>query len=1065
MKIQTFSCLSITTICCFLCLFHFIFVVSGLCPEDQRFLLLKLKRNLKFKPENSIKLVSWHQSIACCEWSGVTCDKEGHVIGLDLSGDSIYGGLDNSSSLFSFQNLQLLNMANNNFNSEIPSGFSKLKNLTCLNLSYAGFVGHIPIDFSHMTRLVTLDISSLSYSTGQPLKLENLELQKFVQNFTMIRQLYMDGVSITAQGEEWSNALLPLLSLEELSMSNCNLSGLLHSLLAGLKNLSVIRLDQNNLSSTVPETFADFQNLITLNLSSCSLTGIFPEKIFQVATLVDIDISFNNDLYGSLPEFPPNGPLRTLIVSHTRFSGELPASISNLRQLSILDLSNCHFNRTLPSSMSTLTELTHLHLSFNYFTGPIPPLNMSKSLKYIDLSHNHLTGSITSVHLEDLRKLVQIDLQDNFLDGTIPSSIFSLPLLRIIQLSNNKFQGQLHEFSNISFSILEILDLSSNNLEEFIPLSIFHLTSLNVLQLSSNKLKGTLKLDVIQSLANLTALDLSYNNLSIDTTITEASLYSFPMMRRVKLASCNLMEFPGFLRNQSQINTLDLSNNNIQGSIPVWIWQLDSLVHLNLSYNLLSNLEGPMHNTSSTLKVLDIHSNQLQGKLSIIPPHATYLDYSSNNLSSTIPSDVVTYLSSVIFLSLSKNKISGTIPQSLCNKPNLLVLDVSNNYFNGTIPECLTQSKTLVVLNLKHNKLNGKIPDTFLASCALRTLDLNGNSLEGPIPHSMVNCTSLEVLHLGNNHLEDGFPCFLKTLSRLSVMVLRGNKFHGPVGCPHTNGTWHMLQIIDLALNNFSGLLPGKCLKTLDAMMLDEDQNVPKSNHIGNAFDDIIDYQDSVTLTCKGIQMEFFKILPVYTSIDFSSNNFEGPIPEELLNFTGLHVLNLSHNAFTGQISSSIGNLKQLESLDLSSNYFDGEIPKELASLSFLSYLNLSFNHLVGRIPTGTQLQSFEARFFEGNDGLYGSPLSESPSQGDGVHGKILPPHSREHVVDWNIVSAELGLVFGLGVIIGPLLFWKQWRQWYWKHVDFILCRIFPQLNLVYERRGEHSYQVLRWRH
>ena len=63
-----------------------------------------------------------------CEWSGVTSDNEGHVIGLDLSGESTYAGLDNSSTLFSLQNLQVLHMARNNFNSEILSGFSKLKN-------------------------------------------------------------------------------------------------------------------------------------------------------------------------------------------------------------------------------------------------------------------------------------------------------------------------------------------------------------------------------------------------------------------------------------------------------------------------------------------------------------------------------------------------------------------------------------------------------------------------------------------------------------------------------------------------------------------------------------------------------------------------------------------------------------------------------------------------------------------------------------------------------------------------------------------------------------------------
>ncbi|XP_027351328.1 receptor-like protein 6 [Abrus precatorius] len=1060
MKIQTLWWLSVI-ILYWLCLCNNVSVVSTYWHEDQRYLLLKLKSELKFKLENSAKLVSWHQGTGYCEWNGVTCDKEGHVTGLDLSGESIYGGFDNSSSILSLQNLQSLNLAANNINSTIPSGFNKLKNLTYLNLSYAGFVGQIPIEISHLTRLVTLDISSLSYLYGQPLKLENLDLGKLVQNLTRIRQLYLDGVSVTAQGHDWCNALLPLHSLMELSMSNCKLSGPLDPSLIKLKNLSVIRLDQNKLSSPVPETFAQFPNLTTLYLSSCGLTGVFPEKIFKVATLSDIDISFNYDLDGSFPKFPLHGSLRSLVVSSTYFSGAIPASISNLKQLSILDLSNCLFNGTLPGSMSRLSELTYVDLSSNYFTGPIPSLNMSKNLFHLALSHNDLTGSIASLGLEGLRKLVQIDLQYNLLNGSIPSYLFTLPLLRSIRLSTNNFGGHLDEYSNISSSMLGILDLSSNNLEGTIPKSIFHLRSLIVLQLSSNKLNGTVKLDEIQSLENLTTIDLSYNNLSIDTKVTEASLYlySFPTMSTVKLASCNLIKFPGFLKNQSKLTNLDLSNNLIPGFIPTWVWQLDSLVQLNLSQNWLTHLDGPVQNTSSTLKVLDLHFNQLQGKLPVFPGQVAYLDYSRNNFSFTLPSDSGTNLSSIIFLSLSRNYLTGSIPQSLCNRSNMLVLDVSYNHFEGKIPECLTQSETLMVLNLQHNNFSGSIPDTFPVSCGLRTLDLNSNLLRGTIPNSLANCTLLEVLDLGNNQVDDRFPCFLQKLHTFRVMVLRGNKFHGTIGCLRTNSTWHMLQIVDLALNNFSGSLPGKCFRTWEAMVLHEGDDVTNFNRIGSPvlkFGRGIYYQDSVTLTSKGIQMEFVKILIIFTSVDFSSNNFEGPIPEELLNFTGLYALNLSHNALKGPISSSIGNLKQLESLDLSSNHFDGKIPTQLASLGFLAYLNLSFNRLEGEIPLGTQLQTFEAASFAGNVELCGAPLTKNCSHA--VHSLSMSPYTWRHAIDWKMLSAELGFILGLGVFIGPLLFWKRWRQWYWKRVDLILCRVFPQLSLEYERHGRRRY-------
>ncbi|KAH1256530.1 putative receptor like protein 25 [Glycine max] len=205
------------------------------------------------------------------------------------------------------------------------------------------------------------------------------------------------------------------------------------------------------------------------------------------------------------------------------------------------------------------------------------------------------------------------------------------------------------------------------------------------------------------------------------------------------------------------------------------------------------------------------------------------------------------------------------------------------------------------------------------------------------------------------------------------------------------------------------------------------------------------------------------KILTIFTSIDFSSNHFEGPIPEDLMDFKTLHVLNLSNNALSGEIPSSIGNLNQLESLDLSQNSLSGEIPMSLASLSFLSYLNLSFNHLVGKIPTGTQIQSFLASSFEGNDKLYDLPLIEKI---DGKESGVLPQQECEMLactVDWNFISVELGLVFGHGIVFGPLLIWKKWRIWYWLFMHKILCWIFPHMYLEYVTQRGQTYTTLRW--
>ncbi|XP_026454085.1 receptor-like protein 33 [Papaver somniferum] len=439
---------------------------------------------------------------------------------------------------------------------------------------------------------------------------------------------------------------------------------------------------------------------------------------------------------------------------------------------------------------------------------------------------------------------------------------------------------------------------------------------------------------------------------------------------------------------------------------------------LNLSRNLLEDPDRPFPADSFTsLKYIDLHSNMLQGKNPILPPSALFLDYSSNNLTSIIP-NVSSYLSHAMFFSLSSNQISGEIPASIC-EASLEVLDVSFNNLSGPVPPCMRSMARLRVLNLRRNSLSGQIPhvwrsqgsippddfNSYPESCDLRTFNLNENKFEGKLPSSLANCTMLEVLDVGNNQLSGGFPSWLGSMPELRVLVLQNNRFQGPLGNGGTECNLAMLQIIDISSNNFSGVLPKECFSSWKTMMVDEEEAA--RNHrdqiigFGFAFTDD-NYQQAVTVTSKGQDMDLVKILTIFTSIDFSNNKFEGEIPDIIGNFTSLNVLNFSSNAFEGKIPSTLGNLKNLESLDLSSNKLSGEIPYELAGLSFLAVLNLSFNKLVGRIPPGSQFQTFEPSSFEGNDGLCGSPMLKNCSTTEEAPEDVL---TIDNEPDWILLA------------------------------------------------------------
>ncbi|KAG5584766.1 hypothetical protein H5410_045200 [Solanum commersonii] len=598
-----------------------IFLVSSQCLDDQKSLLLQLKGSFQYDSTLSNKLARWNQNrTECCNWDGVTCDLSGHVIALELDNQTISSGIENASALFSLQYLERLNLAYNKFNVSIPVGIGNLTNLKYLNLSNAGFVGQIPMMLSSLTRLVTLDLSTLFPDFNQPLKLENPNLSHFIENSTELRELYLDGVDLSAQRTEWCQSLSSYLpNLTVLSLRTCRISGPIDKSLSKLHFLSFIRLDQNNLSTTVPEYFANFSSMTTLKLASCNLRGTFPERIFQVPVLESLDLSNNELLLGSIPIFLPNGSLRRIILSYTNFSGSLPESISNLQNLS---------SGPIPSTMANLTNLAYLDLSFNNFTGSIPHFQRSKKLTHLDLSRNGLTGLLSRAHFEGLSELVYINLGDNSLNGTLPAYIFELPSLQQLFLNNNQFVGQVDEFRNASSSPLDTVDLRNNHLNGSIPKSAFEIGRLKVLSLSSNSFRGILPLDLIGRLSNLSRLELSYNNLTVDASSRNSASFTFPQLNILKLASCRLQKFPN-LKNQSRLIHLDLSDNQIRGAIPNWIWGIGSgnLAHLNLSFNQLEYMEQP-YNASSNLVVLDLHSNRLKGDLPIPPSTAIYVDYS-----------------------------------------------------------------------------------------------------------------------------------------------------------------------------------------------------------------------------------------------------------------------------------------------------------------------------------------------------------------------------------------------------------------------------------------------------
>ena len=68
-------------------------------------------------------------------------------------------------------------------------------------------------------------------------------------------------------------------------------------------------------------------------------------------------------------------------------------------------------------------------------------------------------------------------------------------------------------------------------------------------------------------------------------------------------------------------------------------------------------------------------------------------------------------------------------------------------------------------------------------------------------------------------------------------------------------------------------------------------------------------YRDSMIMTMKGVDIETWRIINIFTTIDLSCNNFQGRIPDVVGKLNSLIVLNFSHNSLIGHISLSFKKL------------------------------------------------------------------------------------------------------------------------------------------------------------
>ncbi|XWS10453.1 hypothetical protein CRYUN_Cryun39dG0080500 [Craigia yunnanensis] len=506
--------------------------------------------------------------------------------------------------------LQYLSLSNNHF--QVPMSFMLFANHFDLKILFSNENKLVeqPVAYQTWFPKFQLNVFSLSNCTIEEhrklqlpnflyyqydLRLVDLSYINFggikfpdwlVENNTRLEQLYMKDSSIVSplflpshpnynlglidisnnkmQHQIPTNICSLFPNLEKLLVSRNAFKSSIPLCLGGMRSLSLLDMSHNQLFGGIPEELAMSGSLRFLRLSNNTLSGKMFPAIYHSNMLQALYLDGNN-FEGDLPQFSPisSSELQTLAIHDNHLSSKLPRCLWDKTYLQILDLSNNHLEGPIPVELCNMVYLNFLDLSHNNLCGTIPSCFNLQEIKYVYLRKNNLSGPLSPAFYGS-SSLVTLDLSENNFIGNIPDWNSTLPALSVLLLKK-----QINSMQTVEKSYI-----STSNWELILWYEVLADTGLKIFD----------QRNVPFAYYLYPSHSFSYNNAEEEIVFsTKSASYNY--------TGYILGAIPSTFSKLKQIESLDLSYNNLNGSIPPQLTELYTLEVFTVAYN---NLSGPL---------------------------------------------------------------------------------------------------------------------------------------------------------------------------------------------------------------------------------------------------------------------------------------------------------------------------------------------------------------------------------------------------------------------------------------------------------------------------------------